>query len=466
MEFGQRKGATHVLGFDLRPLAFFCLAACVACGGASKPSAPAPPSGGSGGDPISITGTESIGWDQEATSDSEAAGLRYLVYVDDNPTALTDVQCSGGGTMFGCRARLPQLTAGVHRLELTAARLFDGAYLESPKSQAITVVMAARVTVPAPSLASSASDVPATGCSALAIGGPAGEAIVADTAGIRRVQPGAESPGTVLLEPDPAEPSVLSLAVHPAFSVTRFVYTLRTSGSDERGYRLQLVRYREVGGALGERAVLLDRAVDRPYRFGRLRFDGAGRLYAGVWGAAREGTAGQGPAAPVASLLLRLTEDGRVGDDSPDRSGLVPGVESMRGFDIEPGTGRLWILQETANRVFALRTLTADGAEAVERVPLSTAPAQIAVRAGAVGTAVSQVWAAFSEDLPVLLRRNARGVLAVAALPAPVNGPIGDLAFAQSGVLLACTSADPASRGPGSGVVRLDPAVGRASGRF
>src|ERR1700716_1987407 len=82
---------------------------------------------------------------------------------------------------------------------------------------------------------------------------------------------------------------------------------------------------------------------------------------------------------------------GRVGDDSPDRSGLVPGAESMRGFDVEPATGRLWILQETGDRVFALRTLTVDEKKAVEPLPLTGAPAQIAVRADAVGTAVSQV---------------------------------------------------------------------------
>jgi hypothetical protein len=452
-----RAAATGIVECDVARFAgfaFVCLASCVACGGTPKPDAPPPPSGG---DPISITGTESIGWDQQATSE-EAAGFRYLIYVDGSPTALTDVQCSASGAILGCRSRLPPLTAGVHRLELTAASLFNGQYFESPMSPAVMVLVTARVTAPAASLPSNAprpsgaSDIPAAGCTALAIGGPASEVIVADAAGIRRVQSGVDSGGTVLLQPDPAAPPVLSLAVHPAFAVTRFVYTLNDSGSDDRGHRLQLVRYREVGGTLGERAVLLERAVDGRYRFGRLRFDGAGRLYAGAWGLAQQ-----------ASLLLRLTEEGRVGDDSPDRSGLVPGAESMRGFDVEPATGRLWILQEVADRVFALRTLTVDGRATLEPLPLTGAPAQIAVRADAVGAAVSQLWAAFSEGPPVLLRPNARGALAVAPLPALVDGPIGDLAFAQSGVLLACTSPDPAPRGSGSRVVRLDRALGRGA---
>jgi hypothetical protein len=443
------------LGFDLRTLAVVCVAACAACGGSSKPGAPAPPSGGgsggSGNDPISVTGAESIGWDQEAASNSEAAGFRYLVYVDNTERAITDVQCGGSGTVFGCQTRLPTLTAGVHRLELTAARLVNGAYIESPKSTAITVLMSVRATAPASSLTSSAPDaIAVNGCSALAIGGPAGDVIVADTSGIRRVRPGAEARGTVLLEPDPVDPAVLSLAVHPAFQRTRFIYVLKNSGSDDRGYRLQLVRYREVGGTMGERAVLLDRAVDGRYASGRLRFDGAGRLYAGMWGGTRPG------------LLLRLMEDGRIGDDSSDRSGLVPGVETMRGFDVEPGTGRVWILQETADRIFALRTLTLAGAEEIETVPLEEAPMQIAVRADTSGQAVSQIWAAFAEDAPVLLRRNSGGALTAAAGPVPLSDPIGDLAFAQSGALLAC-AAD-VRGGSGSRVVRLEPAIGRTRG--
>lgn len=327
------------------------------------------------------------------------------------------------------------------------------------------VSVAARVTAPAPSQTSSTSDTPATGCSALAIGGPPGEVIVADATGIRRVRPGADAQGTLMLEPDPAGPSVLSLAVHPAYQVTHFVYALKASGTDERGHRLQLVRYREVGGALGERAVLLERALDGRYPLGRLRFDGAGRLYAGVWGGTRP-AAGQTPAARAMSVLLRLTEDGRVGDDSADRSGLVPGVETMRGFDVEPATGRVWILQETGDAGFALRTLRLDDTSEVEAVPLGAVPAQVAVRAAAAGKTVSQLWASYAQELPVFLRRNSRGVLAAAARPESLDGPIGDLAFAQSGALFACTAADPGSSGSGSRVLRLDAAVGRESKRF
>lgn len=432
----------------------------MACGG-SKSGTPSPPSGGSGGsggpnDPIAITGTESIGWDQEATSASDAAGLRYLIYVDANPNTVTDVQCSGSGP-FACRTRLPQMAAGVHRLEISAAKLVDGSYLESPKSPQIMVQVAARIAAPSSdtSAAASASSAAPTGCASIAIAGRTADVIVADTGGIRRLQPGAESAATVLLD-NPSDSAILSVAVAPTFADTHLVFALAISGSDDAGYRLQIARYREAGGTLGERAVLMDRAAAGAYRFGRLRFDGTGRLYAGAWGSAR-GLQPRG-------VLLRLTEDARAADDTRGRSGLVEGAESLRGFDVEPASGRLWIVQEAAANAFVLRAVAADGAEQIEVVPLGGAPAQIAVRAAPSGAA-GQIWSAYTERLPVVVRRDARGTLTAAALPKSVDEPWGDVAFAANGALLACTSADIGARGSGSRVLRIDPALSRAAGR-
>src|SRR5437879_5668013 len=101
-----------------------------ACGGdSSPPQAPStgsPPPSSSG--TVTVTGTEKIGWDQGADNAAQLAHYRYLGYVDDVPSVLTNVACATTATngAFPCSASLPMMTIGSHRLEL-AVQEIDGA---------------------------------------------------------------------------------------------------------------------------------------------------------------------------------------------------------------------------------------------------------------------------------------------------------------------------------------------------
>jgi hypothetical protein len=444
------------LALTRRALALWTVtASAAACGGSQN--APAPPGTGGSGDAVTITGRESIGWDQEAASLSEAHGLRYALYVDESAVELSGVLCrSSMAQVFACQARLPALSPGSHRLQLTALRVnSNGAYSESGRSTAITVLVSPALGSASAPISSRSDESAAAGCAALAVGPPPLRPLVADPTGIRRQRPDDPSGGILLLEDAEPESPVLGMALHPAFGVTRLVYVLRRTGSKNEGYRLQLLRFRDVGDTLGERAVLLDRPIAFHYVFGRLRFDGTGYLYAGVWGAVEDSTEGAGTV-DAPGLLLRLTEEGRSPDDSPDRSGRVVDAEPIGGFDVENGTGRVWVLQQWGGKHFSLRTLALNRAQRSEIVPLDSAPAQIAVRASSPRDPVGQLWAAFRDAPPEVITRGPDGVLAPAGSTGSAYAAVDDVAFGSTGVLFGCAAGD-ASSGLPSQVLRLEP---------
>jgi hypothetical protein len=88
-----------------------------------------------------ITGTERFGWDQPAADAGEVASFRYAMYVDDVRSEAADVSCSPGPASgrFACTARLPQMAAGVHTIQV-ASFVLDGATIrESPRSAPVGV---------------------------------------------------------------------------------------------------------------------------------------------------------------------------------------------------------------------------------------------------------------------------------------------------------------------------------------
>jgi len=110
--------------------------------GSKPPAAPSAAQDGGDGAPITITGSERIGWSQAASGLVEANGLRYRAYVDGLRTSLPDAGCQAGTleTVFPCSARLPQMSGGVHRLELTAVAESGGPEIESARSPVLSVM--------------------------------------------------------------------------------------------------------------------------------------------------------------------------------------------------------------------------------------------------------------------------------------------------------------------------------------
>jgi aldose sugar dehydrogenase len=137
------------------------------------------------------------------------------------------------------------------------------------------------------------------------------------------------------------EAGTLGLALDPDFASSRFVYvyyTARAGGSAVN----RVVRYREVGGRLGERIVLLDGIpADTIHDGGRIRFGPDGLLYVSTGDASTQ-TLSQSLSS-LGGKILRINRDGTSPGANPFGSPVFSyGHRNPQGFDWHPGTGELW----------------------------------------------------------------------------------------------------------------------------
>jgi quinoprotein glucose dehydrogenase len=324
------------------PLAVLSLA----CGSSGSP--PASPDPGSGGT-ISITGRERIGWDQAADDPAQLSTLGYAIYVDGERSILADVVCdpSTGSSGYACSAKLPAMTNGIHALELVSI-LSD---LESPRSAPI------RVTVTGSTAGFDGTSGPYQTPEMLAEGTvlriemlatridravdaaflPDGRLLVAERRGRVRLFANGSLAADDSMPPAMAdEPNaLLSIAVDPMFAQTRRVF-IAEAAEAARGAVVQIVRYTELSGQLGQRAVIFQTAPGIDAAAAVLRFGPDGNLYLALDG---ETATGQ---------VLRLTPDG-----ATPRDGVSPlpaiagGISRLRGMTWAP-SGLLWIADEQA----------------------------------------------------------------------------------------------------------------------
>jgi glucose/arabinose dehydrogenase len=137
------------------------------------------------------------------------------------------------------------------------------------------------------------------------------------------------------------EAGLLGLALAPDFAATRVLFLYYTAAAGN-GAVNRIVRYREVGGQLGERAVILDNIPAATiHDGGRLRFGPDGLLYATAGDAANASLA-QDPAS-LAGKFLRLDRDGRTPAGNPFGSPVFSwGHRNPQGFDWHPATREIW----------------------------------------------------------------------------------------------------------------------------
>jgi glucose/arabinose dehydrogenase len=334
---------------------------------------PAPPVVTPPGGSETITGTERIGWDQRAGDAVELAGISYVVYVDSARTPLTEVTCATAATASGfpCTARLPAMAPGSHTLQL-ASTVNDGGLIESERSAALNVNVrpqtAGDLRPPEGDERTTAPITPGTLVTAdgirlrveLVAAGlqqPSdlaftsdGRMLVAERAGTVRIVPrqpqrathGIESVALSLAERD-VDTTLLAVAVDPQFERSRHVYVLYRSTPSPAASTFTIARFRELGGTLADRVVVLDgvpAASGLPAA--TLRFGPDGRLYAAFDDGGDPGR--RSDRGSLNGKVLRINPDGTT---PRDQAGATPiyaeGYGQPVGIDWDPQQATLWV---------------------------------------------------------------------------------------------------------------------------
>jgi glucose/arabinose dehydrogenase len=157
--------------------------------------------------------------------------------------------------------------------------------------------------------------------------------------GIRVYADDRPEPSAALRLPGSAEdetPQTLSIALDPDYARTHFVFAVEATPA-AGGAALQMVRYREVRGRLGERAVLfqMPSPVHPTSASAMVRFGPDTKVYLATGSLDGAGT------------LARLNPDGSMPRDqagsAPD---IATGIESVRGLDWDPRSKVVWIADE------------------------------------------------------------------------------------------------------------------------
>jgi aldose sugar dehydrogenase len=313
---------------------------------------PGAPGTGGSSDGLIITGRERIGWDQRADTDSDLADLAFFMFVDDQRRQLTEVACGAlSGQVASCSARLPAMSPGVHSLSMTS---MNGAGVESERSPSLAVILAGLTTSAGPFAQTVAQDTPSPMSESgravhvvaeglrqpvdLAVT-PDGRVLVAEREGtVRMVRGGvlASRPALVLDDASVEMGGLLAVALDPAFARSGWVYLVYTTAD---GYRV--ARYREVGGALGERVVLLDGVEVPEGGAATLRFGPDAKLHVAL-GSADDVIAGDWGS--YNGKILRLNVDGTA---PADQVGSTPvflaDAASVLAMDWAAETGALWL---------------------------------------------------------------------------------------------------------------------------
>jgi aldose sugar dehydrogenase len=398
-----------------------------ACGG----SPPPPSTGDPGGSADRITGNERLGWTQAASDSNELATFRYAAYVDNNRSELTDVSCgSPSGNSFACSSRLPAMSAGTHTIELVSFLDSNGTIAESSRSAGLRVTLsgstagvgAGAVTALSPSSPGSATTDLTTrdgvhlqmrvitdeldSPTALAFA-PDGRVFIAERRGfVRTLSGGTLSPSSTPIDDvrmaGAADGGLIGLTLDPEFDRTHLAYALYMVDGRDGGLRFRVARFREVNGAFGERAVLIDdlaAAASGPT--GAIGIGPDRMLYVAV-------DDGGDPSQAAASSsysgkVLRINRDGTTPSDQPV---YASGQGSPRGLDWQPQTNALWIADQQTGLAGELEMITADATQKSRGVARTRVP--LAARVGATSLSFydGDLLPAFQGDLLIAARTS------------------------------------------------------------
>jgi glucose/arabinose dehydrogenase len=402
-----------------------------ACGG----SPPPPSTGDPGGGGDRITGSERVGWTQAAADNNELATFRYAAYVDNNRSELTDVACgslSSNGS--SCSSRLPAMAAGTHTLELVSFIVDNGTVVESSRSSALRVTMsgstagvgAGAATSLSPSTANRAAESSTSEVTthdgvqlqmrviadalesptALAFA-PDGRAFIAERRGsVRTLAGGTLSAASIAIDDirttGATDGGLIGLTLDPEFDRTHFAYALYTVEGRDGGLRFRVARFREVNGAFGERAVLMDdlaAAASGPT--GAIGIGPDGMLYVAV-----DDGGDPSQAAALGSYsgkVLRINRDGTTPSNQPV---YASDQGSPRGLDWQPQTGALWIADQKAGSTGQLEMITGDASQQARGVARARVPLGARLGATSLSFYDGDLLPAFHGDLLIAARTS------------------------------------------------------------
>jgi glucose/arabinose dehydrogenase len=158
------------------------------------------------------------------------------------------------------------------------------------------------------------------------------------------------------LRPDPVfrvsdveqtgESGLMSMALHPQFTTSRFVYLAYAYKADE--LHVRVVRYRETANGFTEPKVVIEKIPAAKFHAGcRIRFGPDAKLYITTGDATDRSLAQRLDS--LAGKTLRLNDDGSVPQDNPfvGQTGARPeiwsyGHRNAQGLDWQPGTNLMF----------------------------------------------------------------------------------------------------------------------------
>jgi hypothetical protein len=181
---------------------------------------------------------------------------------------------------------------------------------------------------------------------------------------IVNVEDGRSQPSIALSEHDVR---LMSLAIDPEFLATRLVYVAEAESSPDGALKMNVARYREVNGILGERAVVLSGLPLSDSGHARIALDGSEHLFVALPQADRNPQTDRDRDSAYAGMVLRFRSDGSLPADNRAASPIFArGVSEPAVLACEPWRHSLWLADAVSERMAPLERIRQNNDDRVE----------------------------------------------------------------------------------------------------